>query len=129
MPSNGQHKSTSAAAAIDVTALEKFQAQFGADGPELMPQLINLFLKDAPKLIVQMRQGAIQGDAKTLHRSAHSLKSNSETFGAFKLSALCANLETHTKAGTVEGVEVMVAHIQEEFNRAQTKLRHYTCTD
>jgi HPt (histidine-containing phosphotransfer) domain-containing protein len=88
--------------------------------------LIGIFLEDAPKLLVELQQEADKGDADGIRRAAHTLKSNSATFGAMKLSALCADLEKQGKAGTITNAKSMVIGIQQEFKLAQTELTQFT---
>jgi CheY-like chemotaxis protein/HPt (histidine-containing phosphotransfer) domain-containing protein len=111
--------------AIDSSVLENFETKMGADGPEMVGQLITLFLEDTPKLLVELQQQVIKDDADGMRRTAHTLKSNSATFGALKLSALCADLEQQGKAGSIYGAESMITQIKQEFNHAQAELMRY----
>jgi HPt (histidine-containing phosphotransfer) domain-containing protein len=111
--------------AIDSSVLENFQTKMGDDGPEMVGQLITLFLEDTPKLLVELQQQVVKDDADGVRRTAHTLKSNSATFGALKLSALCADLEQQGKAGFIHGAKSIIPEIQEEFNHAQIELRRY----
>ncbi|MFL5800595.1 MAG: Hpt domain-containing protein [Roseiflexaceae bacterium] len=60
-----------------------------------------------------------QSRAVSLRIAAHTLKSNSELFGAPTLAGLCRDLEQRAKEGALEGAEEMVAQIEAEFARVQ----------
>jgi histidine phosphotransfer protein HptB len=75
---------------IDMTTFEELKQTSGAD---FIGELIDTFLDDGPKLISQMKAALKAKDAESFRRAAHSLKSNSATFGANHLSALARELE------------------------------------
>ncbi|HID64148.1 MAG TPA: response regulator, partial [Anaerolineae bacterium] len=109
---------SSAATAIDPTVLEEFRSMMG----EAAPELIALFLDDALKLLVDLRETVAQGDAEGLQRAAHTLKSSGATLGAMTLSALCRELETMGRAGTLEGAAEKVAQVEAEYERVKAAL-------
>ncbi|HEU5314954.1 MAG TPA: response regulator [Chloroflexota bacterium] len=84
--------------ALDLRALEDMREMVGGDGP-FLANLINAFLIDAAQQLAAMRGALAENDHPTLERAAHSLKSNSATFGARALSALCREVETAARAG------------------------------
>jgi HPt (histidine-containing phosphotransfer) domain-containing protein len=57
-------------------------------------ELVETFLDDAPKLIATLRSTAADPDAGAFRRAAHTLKSNSSTFGASALAAIARDLES-----------------------------------
>jgi hypothetical protein len=56
--------------------------------------LVEIFLADAEQRLATMRELAGSGDAKTLGRAAHSLKSSAATFGLDRLAALAREIES-----------------------------------
>jgi HPt (histidine-containing phosphotransfer) domain-containing protein len=106
---------------LDPTVLKNLHEMVGGD-VEFLIDLINTFLEDAPRMLADMRQSLESGDAKLLHRSAHSLKSNSAEFGAMTLSELSRELETLSKGGSVEGAEELVGRVETEFAQAKVAL-------
>ncbi|MBI1880437.1 MAG: response regulator, partial [Chloroflexi bacterium] len=65
--------------------------------------LIDSFLKDAPQLLLQMRQALTQENPADLKRAAHTLKSVANNFGAAGLAKLCKELESLGRSGTLTG--------------------------
>ena len=108
----------SSAAAIDPAVLEGFRGMMGESASEL----ITLFLEDALELLAKMRESVAEGDAETLQRAAHTLKGNSATLGAMRLSGLCKELEFMGREGKLEGAVGKVAQIEAEYERVKAAL-------
>jgi histidine phosphotransfer protein HptB len=62
-------------------------------GSEFAAELMDTFLEEAPRMLAELRNACAQSHAERFRRAAHSLKSNSNTFGASKLAALARELE------------------------------------
>ena len=75
---------------IDQTTFEELKATAGA---EFVSELVDTFLAEAPAMLADLRSALAAGDADRFRRAAHSLKSNSNTFGALALGAMAKNLE------------------------------------
>ncbi len=76
--------------AIDRATFTELQ---DAAGTEFVADLVDTYLEDAPALIAELRSARAAADADRFRRAAHSLKSNSHTFGASALGALARELE------------------------------------
>jgi len=77
-------------AAIEPHVFDELQANAGAD---FVVELVDTFAEEAPPLIAEMRAALGAGAAERFRRAAHSLKSNSSTFGATRLAARARELE------------------------------------
>ena len=75
---------------IDRTVFEDLKTTAGA---EFVKDLIDTFLVEAPVMMEDMRSALAAGDAERFRRAAHSLKSNSITFGAVNLAAMAKEIE------------------------------------
>jgi HPt (histidine-containing phosphotransfer) domain-containing protein len=75
---------------IDASAFAELEASAGA---EFARELITTFLEEAPAMLAELRAAFAAGKADVFRRSAHSLKSNSLTFGAHALAAQARELE------------------------------------
>ena len=75
---------------IDRTTFDELSQMSGA---EFINELIDTFLEDSPKLLVEMKTALAAGNADSFRRAAHSLKSNAATFGAGPLSQLAWEFE------------------------------------
>ncbi len=108
---------------INISAIAEFQAVMGEDGVEVVTELIDIFFEDAPTLLAGMRQAIADKDAETFQRAAHTLKSNSATFGAIALSALCEELENIGQAGVIDNTLDKVMRLEEEYQRVKVALQ------
>ena len=79
--------------AIDVTLLRSL-ASAQADGePDLIVDVIDLYMKDAPRRLANMSTFLEDGDLHSLSREAHCLKGSSATLGALVMTKLCQAVE------------------------------------
>jgi HPt (histidine-containing phosphotransfer) domain-containing protein len=75
---------------IDPATFKELQETAGA---EFVRDLVSTFLEEAPVMLGDMRSAFAARDADKFRRAAHSLKSNSNTFGALPLAAMAKDLE------------------------------------
>lgn len=83
--------------------------------PAFLAELIDVYLADAPELIEQIRGGLAVDDIETVRRAAHSLKSNSASFGANQLAGAARQLEMLTREGTLDGASSRLSEIEAEY--------------
>lgn len=75
---------------IDPHTFDELQANAGAD---FVAELVDTFAEEAPLLLAELRRALAAGAAERFRRAAHSLKSNSSTFGAVRLADRARALE------------------------------------
>jgi HPt (histidine-containing phosphotransfer) domain-containing protein len=75
---------------IDPATFAELQETAGAD---FVSELVQTFLEEAPAMLQELRDALASGNAEGYRRAAHSLKSNSLTFGARTLGALAREQE------------------------------------
>lgn len=85
--------------------------------PAFLSELIDEYLKDTPGQIEQMHRGLTAGDSELVGRAAHTLKSNSASFGALHLAELARDLEMQAKSGSLGRAVEKLADIESEFSR------------
>jgi HPt (histidine-containing phosphotransfer) domain-containing protein len=107
---------------LDAAAFEALVEMVGGD-PEFVAEMIDTYLDETPTLIAGMRSSVDAGNSAELRRAAHSLKSNSATFGAMALADICQRLEELGKSGVVDGVDTLVAQCATEYDRVEQALR------
>ena len=73
--------------------LATFDALKESAGGEFVLELVDTFLVEAPAMLGDLRSALAANDADRFRRAAHSLKSNSMTFGALTLGAMAKSLE------------------------------------
>ncbi len=103
---------------IDTNAWDTIRALQKEGAPNLLHAIIQLYFENGPKLISTIKESVAAGDTESLHRAAHSLKSNSRYLGAYHLADLCQQLETITKT---KGVAAVPATLPDEIEREYGK--------
>ncbi|MBV6823703.1 Hpt domain-containing protein [Pseudomonas sp. PD9R] len=76
------------------------------------PTLVDTFLADSEERL-QRLTGAT--DAAQILEAAHSFKGSSSNMGAVRLAELCHELEQRANDKKLQGIEVLVGKIAEEF--------------
>jgi histidine phosphotransfer protein HptB len=112
---------------IDPSALAALSETTG-DDPEFLAELIDTYLTDAVELLDTIEAASASRDAAELRRAAHSLKSNSATFGATTLTSLARSLEELGKAEQLDGSSGLLGETREEFARVERSLRETRAT-
>jgi len=100
---------------IDLAVFAELQEAAGAD---FVAELVGTFQEEAPAMIAELRGALAAGNAEAFRRTAHSLKSNSHTFGATRLGELARDLEL---GGLVPDAAPLDA-LEAEYRRAAAAL-------
>ena len=107
-----------AAAAIDEPinprALDAIRQLPGPNGALLVQKVIGAYLADTPPRVAQLRAAVDAGDADTVRRAAHALKSSSANVGAEQLSALCREIESLGRSGSVEAAKALLTGVESQ---------------
>jgi two-component system sensor histidine kinase/response regulator len=106
---------------IDRGVLDGLLESLGGD-LDFLAELLQTYFDDSPRQIAAMRAAVAAGDAETLRRAAHSMKSNSANFGALALSAKCKELEMLGKAGTLDGAAEKIAVVEADYEQVRAAL-------
>ncbi len=109
---------------IDERMLEQLLELIGGDKDSLH-ELIDTFLEEGKEIVEQMAGALETADLDVLRRSAHSLKSSAQDFGAVELSKLNAALESQCKQGWPDNAAVQSSKITNHFMLADEALKRY----
>ena len=101
---------------------DTFKALQDTAGADFVVELVDAFLEEAPIMLESMRTGLAEGDAEKFRRAAHSLKSNSHTFGAMALGALARDLELGGLQAARARDDALVA-VRQEYARVAERLK------
>jgi HPt (histidine-containing phosphotransfer) domain-containing protein len=108
-------------AILDQAALDSLRDMTGGD-PSFLAELIDTFFSDSIDQFASMRQAAAANDSETLRRAAHSLKSNSSTFGALGLADICQEIESRARNDQLEGIDDLINQSAVEYERVHAVL-------
>ncbi len=92
-------------------------------GPDFIDELVDTYLEDAPRLVQEMEAALEAKDAEAFRRAAHSLKSNSATFGAMRLSNLAKELEKLAKENKLEAAARLLPGVQPALDSVAEELK------
>jgi HPt (histidine-containing phosphotransfer) domain-containing protein len=106
--------------AIDLGVLESLAEAQGDGEPDLVVELIDLFLADAPLRVAIMSEAMANSDARLLGRAAHALKGSSSTLGAIQVAESCAELEQLTRDGSLHHVAPVLDRLDQELASLRT---------
>lgn len=109
--------------AIDMGVLAGFKEIAGDDFDELLVELIDSYLEDAPPRLQAISNAIESENAKVLQHSAHALKSSSLTVGANLLAQICGELETIARQGTTLGTSTILLQLNAEYERVVAALQ------
>lgn len=80
--------------------------------PDLVAELIDMFLVDAPALLDRARGALAAGDVAGASRAAHALKGNAASLGAGPLSAACGAAEREAREGRAPDLEPIARELE-----------------
>ena len=90
-----------------------------AAGAEFAAELVGTFFEEAPLMLAELRSALADRNGERFRRAAHSLKSNSHTFGATPLAELARDLELGGLPANASTLDALDA----EYGRAATTLQ------
>lgn len=90
--------------------------------PDLLRELLDLFLVDTPGNLDAIRSAIAARNPDALRRAAHSAKGSSANLGATVLAKACKDLEDLGRAGTTDGALPLLAYAEAEYRRAAAAL-------
>jgi HPt (histidine-containing phosphotransfer) domain-containing protein len=105
--------------AVDISVLTSFDDVHVNGEPDLVVELIDLYLEDLPQRLKSMRDALKLGDAVSLRGTAHSLKGSSSSLGALQMAALCDELESSVNVSSPHGVNSKLTRVEQEFERVR----------
>jgi PAS domain S-box-containing protein len=115
-------KTSERMAVIDQKTIGKLCKLQQLGEPDIVAELIGIYLNDAPVLLKRAREALAGNDESTLRRAAHSLKSTSANLGAIRLSALCKELEEMARRADLQNAPAVFSEINAEYQRVTQAL-------
>lgn len=90
--------------------------------PDLIAELIKLYVEDTPRRIAAIRCALAARDVTTLRRAAHGLKGSSASLGARRVAALCDELEALTFANLTHEGDRLLKRLEHEFENTVARM-------
>lgn len=109
--------------AIDRSAFEELRAYIS---PAFMTKLVDTFVRESPRMLADLRRGRDTADAELFRRAAHTLKSNSATFGAMELMGMARAMELGGLEADASSDHTAICELEQAWQRAVEELRALT---
>jgi len=113
---------TNAVSPIDAGTIERLRAIKVDGGTTLLSHAFEKFRTLGPSQLDSIRVKTAEGDAETVWRTAHSLKSSAASLGALGLSQRCAEIERLAVASGAAAVVGLLDGLEAEFSLAMHAL-------
>ena len=107
---------------LDPEILEGLRELPGDGYANLLCEVADLFTKEAPPRLLELRQALAANDGLAVAQIAHRLKGSSANLGARQMSELCRQLEQQGNEGCLEGGEMLHADLEREYERVTRAL-------
>ena len=112
-PQRVEHQGTDV---LDAGTLDQLRALAMHGEPDILAQIINLYLDTTPELIASMRAAIADDDLDALGQAAHSLKSSSANVGAVRLADMLQSLEALVRGDSASTTTVDLAEVNTEYD-------------
>jgi len=106
---------------VDTAVLGGFKDLQQPDEPDIVTELIDLFLEDAEKRMTVLKQSADGDDVKMISTQAHAIKGSSGNIGAVKIAMLSNLLEEKTI--DISRARLIISELEAEFEKAARILK------
>ncbi|HLL41163.1 MAG TPA: Hpt domain-containing protein, partial [Rubrobacteraceae bacterium] len=90
--------------------------------PDILNELIELFLADVPSQLVVLKDTLEAGDAHSVERIAHTLKGSSANMGAARMTTICSELQDVGASGDPSRAPELLERLEEEFGHVHRAL-------
>jgi len=107
---------------LDLSVLESLRELQQEGGPNLIEELIDLYISDTRDRLAELSAALNQQDLTTAKRAVHSVKGSSTNLGFHNMVALCADLEKQLQNRSEAKLDTTLMHLNAAFGRVQWAL-------
>jgi HPt (histidine-containing phosphotransfer) domain-containing protein len=91
--------------------------------PDMVEQLLRMFLLETPGRIQNIRGSVVAGNARGVLQTAHLLKGTCRQLGVTAMAEICQELEARGQSGDLEECEVVIGRIERAFRETKELLQ------
>lgn len=107
---------------IDMAVVDELLSLSGDGDPELLVDLIRMFLEDGPEKVETITRGLAAGDLEVVERAAHALKGSAGSLGAVLVQRDCETLQLSSRNGDRDRVAAAAQELVAHFQTARAEL-------
>jgi len=100
---------------LDMAVVEELLSLSDDGDPELLLDLIKLFLDDGPAKVQSLLEGLYERDFDKMERAAHSMKGSSGNLGARLLQDTCERLQLSTRKHDFSTTQQLAGQMKAQF--------------
>jgi CheY-like chemotaxis protein len=108
--------------AVDERALAALRDLQAEGRPDLLAELLAVYLRDTPPRLAALHEALARKDAEAVRREAHAIKGSSGYLGAVEMARLCVELEGQARTGDLIRAAELVQAIAAAFERVRAHL-------
>lgn len=105
--------------AVDMAVLNSLEGAQVEGEPDIVVELMELYLEDVAAKLAAMREGLAAKDGRLLARLAHSLRGSSANLGARRAAALCEELEMVAEGERASHAGTLLKRLELELARVR----------
>jgi len=105
-------------AAVDLAVLASYEEAQIEGEPDVVVELIDLYLDEVPRLFDSFHTSIENNDATTAKRAAHSLRGSSGNLGVLQIAAIADELE-HLEHPCGTSATQLLQSLENEFRRVK----------
>jgi HPt (histidine-containing phosphotransfer) domain-containing protein len=102
--------------------MKEIRQAIAAFGEDFMMQMIDIYLEDAPKRLLELREAYLSGNREIFTRAAHTLKSSSAYVGAKHFSKLAGAVEAASGQGALADLGDQVVRLEQAYLEVKAAL-------
>jgi HPt (histidine-containing phosphotransfer) domain-containing protein len=107
---------------LDMTVVDELLSLSDDGDPELLLDLIRLFLEDGPAKVDALARGLANKDFEMMERAAHSLKGSAGNLGARLLQHTCERMMLASRQHQLDETRQLAGRIAAAFAEAKSAL-------
>ena len=90
--------------------------------PDILTELVDIFVEDAEPRLAALREAVASGDAEGIERAAHTLKGSAGNMGARRMSVIASDLQDAGTSGDLSTAASLLQNLEFEYDRVKPAL-------
>ncbi len=111
---------------VDFRVIEGLRELQNEGEPDLLTELVEMFLSDVSSRLASLREAVETEDAQAVEQIAHALKGSCGNMGASRMAELCAELQDVGASGDLSRAPGLLEGTEAEFDRVRPVLEAET---